>query len=138
MTSMNCSCKCPCTVYAVIGSIIVGIITAILVTTAIVTVTPVFLWVLLGIAVVYLGVLLLFTALRRREGGGCICRALLPLLFGLLGTVLFSVVLLGVALPATGFLLPFFSGILLFFFALAISSTACLIQCQAGCEDCGA
>ncbi|MBQ8173930.1 MAG: hypothetical protein IJ009_00845 [Clostridia bacterium] len=135
MTSMNCSCKCACTAITVIGSIIVGIITAILVATATVAITPVFLWVLLGIAVVYLPILLLFTALRRGEGGLCICRALTAIVIGILGTILLALILLGIALPATGFLLPFFAGILLFFFALTLASTACLILCQADCNE---
>ena len=135
MTSSNCSPRCSCTALTVIGSIIVGIITAILVTTATVAITPAFLWVLFGIAALYLPVLLLFTALRRGMGGPCICRTLTALLIGLLGTILLALVLLGVALPATGFLLPFLAGVLLFFFALTVGSSACLIRCALGCED---
>lgn len=134
MTSLNCTPRCSCTALAVIGSIIVGIVTAVLVTTAIVTLTPAFLWVVLGIAVVYLPALLLFSALRR-GASGCICRAVGAVLIAILGTVLFSLVLLGVAFPATGFLLPFFAGLLLFFLSLTVASTACLVRCALGCED---
>ena len=135
MTSSNCCTpRCSCTVLAVVGSILVGIVTAVLVTTATVVLTPAFLWVLLGTSVGLLPFLLLYAALARREFA-CTCRALTATLVGILGTVLFAILLLGITLPATGFLLPFFAGLALFFFALTLSSLVCLIRCTSGCGE---
>ena len=61
MSNNDCSCKSTCTTVALIVSIAVGIIAAFLRITAAITVTPAFLWVVFGIAVVYLAVVLLTT-----------------------------------------------------------------------------
>ena len=59
-----CNCRNNCTSIAVVVSIIIGIITAFLRITGVITVTPAFLWVVFGIAVVYLAVVLATTAVR--------------------------------------------------------------------------
>ena len=103
---------------------------------AVITVTPAFLWVTLGVAIGYLGVALLSTAIAHRgEATPCCCAPLTALLIGALGTALFSVVLLAVTFAATSVIGAIFVGVLLFFFALTIASTACVVRCYAKYEN---
>ena len=129
MAFMNCECNCNCTPLAFIGSLLIGVITAFLQITAVITLTPAFLWVLLGIAVGFLAIGVL-TSCCRRENGGCGCTALSGFLVGALGTALFSVILLGVTFAATSVVGAIFSGLLLFFFAFLLGSAACLIRAR--------
>ncbi len=135
MSNFSCTCKSSCVGLAVLVSLIIGIVTAFLTITATITVAPVFLWVLGGIAVVYLGVLLLGTLLGRRTVGGCLCNALPSVLLGILGTILTAVILLAFTFAATSILGAIITGLLLFFFSLFITATACLIRCAASCEE---
>lgn len=135
MSNFGCYCKCSCRIAAVIASVIIGVVTAFLQITGVITVAPVFLWVAFGIAVVYLGVLVVAAALSgAEEAAGCLCTALSALLIGILGTILFAVVLLAVGIVATSILSAILVGILLFFFSLTLTSTACLVRSLAGCS----
>lgn len=131
-----CNCKLNCVGLAVIASVIIGIVTAMLRITAVITVTPAFLWVLFGIAVVYLAILLI-AASDNRSGGcrSCICVSLAPVIVGILGTVLASVILLAIEFVATSIIGAIITGALLFFFSLILTATACLVKCIAGCSD---
>ncbi len=132
---LSCNCRCNCTLFAVIGSLIVGIVAAFLQITGAITVTPAFLWVVLGIAVGYLAVLAVSVALNRRDGGcDCLCGLLSTAIIGVLGSALFSVVLLGVGVPA-GAVGVILVGLLVFSLALLISGTACFVKCLADCDD---
>lgn len=132
----NCNCKFNCVGLAVIASIIVGIVTAMLRITAVITVTPAFLWVLFGIAVVYLAVLLIVSAVFRGYGGrSCVCMNLPAILAGILGTILTAVILLAITFEATSIIGAIITGALLFFFSLILTATACLVKCIAGCSD---
>lgn len=136
MSLFGCNCKCNCRLAAVIASVIVGVVTAFLQITGMITVTPAFLWVVFGIAVVYLGVLVVAAALSgREEASRCLCTALNALLIGILGTVLFAVVLLAVGIVATSILSAILVGVLLFFFSLTLTSTACLVRSLADCRS---
>lgn len=135
MSNYVCRYRCSCRLAAVIASVIIGVVTAFLQITGTITVAPVFLWVTFGIAVVYLGVLVVAAALSgAEEVSGCLCAALNTLLIGILGTVLFAVVLLAVGIVATSILSAILVGILLFFFALTLTSTACLVRSLADCS----
>ena len=130
----NCNCKFNCVGLAIIASIIIGIVTAMLRITAVITVTPAFLWVLFGIAVVYLGVMLITSTLLRSAGNrDCVCFNLPAVLVGILGTVLTSVILLAITFAATSIIGAIITGALLFFFSLILTATACLVKCIAGC-----
>ncbi|MBO5407807.1 MAG: hypothetical protein J6A61_00145 [Clostridia bacterium] len=132
----NCNCKFNCVGVAIIASIIVGIVTAMLRITAVITVTPAFLWVLFGIAVVYLGVLLITSTLLRSTGNcNCVCFNLPAILVGILGTVLTSVILLAITFAATSIIGAIITGALLFFFSLILTATTCLVKCIAGCVN---
>ena len=133
MSLFCCDCRSNCTGIAVIASVIIGIITAFLQITAVITVTTVFLWVVLGIAVVYLALGLLTSSIpgKRKK---CVCERLRAQLTGILGTVLTSIILLGVAFAATSVLGAIIAGLLMFFFSLMITSTACLVKCKENCD----
>ncbi len=134
MTNFGCGCRVNCTGLAIVASIIVGIITAFLQFAAIITIIPAFLWVLLGIAVVYLAILL---ATAGAQGGAlrrCRCGILPVLLAGILGTVLTAVVLLAIPPTVGSILSALISGVLLAFFSLIVTTATCLVKCAAGCE----
>lgn len=134
MTNVNDCGKFACILPAVVVSIIVGIITAFLRFMAVITVTPAFLWVLFGIATVYLLVLPFVLVVIRNTGvRGCVCSVLNALLVALPGTILASIVLLGIAFVATSVLGAVITGALLAFFTLLVTSTACLAKCSARC-----
>ncbi len=128
----NCCLRGSCTLFAVIASAIIGVITAFLTFSATITVTPAFLWVLLGIAVGYLAVTLATTAfLSCRREGVCPGRVIGALIAGILGTILTSVILLGFTFAATSVIGAIITGLLLFFFSLTIGETACYALCLA-------
>ena len=133
MTFFNCSCKENCVALSAVASIILGIVAAFLAFTSVIAVTPAFLWVLFGIAVVYLGVVLLTGSLSRRTVRSCICSVLPSFLTGALGTIVLSVILLGIAFGAGSVLGAILVGALIFFFFLLLTTTACLIKCAAEC-----
>ncbi len=135
VVSCNCNCNCKRTIGAIIAAIIIGVLAAFFQITAAITVTTAFLWVLLGIAVVYLAVLVIATALiRRSEHNECSCASLNTLLAGILGTILFAVVLLGFGIVATSVVSAILVGLLLGFFALTVAASACYVR---SLTDCG-
>lgn len=135
MSGLNCSCKCTCILAAVITSAIVGILAAFFQITGTITVTTAFLWVVFGIAVVYLGVLTVAVALAERaDRCDRLCSRLNLLLIGILGAILLAVVLLAFGIIATSVVSAILVGLLLFFFTLVFTGSACLIRCLAGCS----
>ncbi|MBE7028243.1 MAG: hypothetical protein E7407_04330 [Ruminococcaceae bacterium] len=133
MNTTNCNCDLSCTVKAILASIIIGIVTAALSFTATITITPVFLWVLLGIAVGYLGIEVLTSSVAYSERKSC-CRNLTAFFTGILGTILSSLLLLGITFAATSLIGAIITGLLLFFFSLLIISSVCLIKCRYSCN----
>ena len=141
MSKNNCNCSCnpfsQCWVLAVAASVVIGIVTTLLTITAVITLTPAFLWVLFGIAVVYLAITLL-SATSVRCSNRCFYCTRTPLsllLAGILGTILTAVILLGITFPATSVLGAILAGVLLLFFSLLITSTVCFVRCLFGMED---
>lgn len=129
-----CNCRCSCTTAAVIASVIAGVLAAFFQITAVITVTPVFLWVVFGIAVGYLAVFVLSVCCHR-EQTACGCAALNALLIGILGTILFALILLAVGIVATSVLSAILVGLTVFFFALTVSATACYVRTALGCGN---
>lgn len=127
--------KPSCVGIAVIASVILGVITAFLRITAVITITPAFLWVALGIAIGYLAILLATTGYGRanscRYGSG----ALTAVLAGILGTALISVILLAVTFAATSVIGAILAGLLILFLSLIVSATACLVSRCYGRQD---
>lgn len=137
MSFLNCnySRSNNCVLAALIISIVIGIITAFLQITAAITVTPVFLLVAAGIAVVYLGVLLAVFALgRNTERRSCLCAALNAVLLGILSTLLFAGILLAFGIVATSVITAILVGLLTASFSLTLTGSACLVRCRAACE----
>ncbi|MBO5453109.1 MAG: hypothetical protein J6A69_03995 [Clostridia bacterium] len=137
MSNFGCGCnRNLCVTLAIFASIIIGFVTAILTITATIAVTPAFLWVTGGIAVVFLALLLgVSPALSKAGRRNCICNVLYTFLTGVLGTILTSVVLLAVTFAATSVVGAIITGALLLFFSLLIISTTCLIKCIIDCDD---
>lgn len=134
MTDMDCGCNVNCSGLAIVASVIIGIITSFLVYNAAVAVTSTFLWVLFGIAVVWLALLMALGALSQSSGfKTCLCSGMPLILTGFLGTILVSLILLAVSFPAASVAGAIIKGALLLFFTLGITSAACLIRCSAGC-----
>ena len=129
MAIFCCETKQSCVSLAVVVSAILGVIAAFLRITAVITVTPAFLWVALGIAVGFLAILL-------AKAGCCpkACRcsggALTALLAGILGTALVAVILLAIPFVATSIVGAVLVGLLILFLSLIVSSAAGLV---AGC-----
>jgi len=132
MAVCSCDCKRNCLLLAIIVSAIVGVVSAFLQIAGVITVAPVFAWVALGVALVYLAGLAVIAARTRSD---CLCRSLSGVLAGILGTVLFSLVILAVGIVATSVVSAILVGLLVAFFALIVTATACLIRCLADCDD---
>ena len=81
MTPNNCCFRWSCSTIAVIAGVILGVLAAFLQITAVITVTPAFLWVVLGVAIGFLAITL---ATGRCYGCGAerSCTSLHALLFG--------------------------------------------------------
>ncbi len=132
----NCRCSCNCTLYAVIASVILGVITAFLLISDVIAISDTFLWVALGISVVYLAILLGFTGLRSdADACECKCPSLRALLVGILGVILFSAVLLALTADLVPIVAAVLYGILIGFLTLTLASSACLVKCLADCGD---
>ena len=133
--SCSCSCRWSCAAVAVVISVILGVIAAFLQFAGVIAVAATLLGVVFTVAVGYLAVLLVAVALlRRRETERCLCGSVRTVLTGILGTVLFSSVLLVVDVAATSVIGAVLVGLLVLFLALLLTGTACLIQCITGCE----
>ena len=132
MTNCNCYCKTDCAGVSIVVSIIIAIIAGMLRFMGIITLTPAFLWVVFGIAVVYLG-LSLFSS--DTTANRCKCQTLPVYLIGILGTIFTSLVLLGIEFVATSVIGAIISGLLLGFFTLVITTAVCLIRCKTNCNN---
>ena len=136
MTFLSCETKRDCNGIGVIFSAIVAIVAAFLQITAVITVTPIFYIVAFGIAITYLAFLLIAIALTQNTNcNRCICSSLSTLLISILGVVVFAIILLAVSFAATSVIGAIVLGLLVFFFALTLTSTACLVKCLANCND---
>ena len=122
MANFECGCRSSCTGIALVTSIIIGVVAAFLRLMAVITVTPAFLWVTLGIAVGYLGILLIGSLFSHNNSGSAGA-----ILAGILGTALLSVVLLAIPFVATSVTGAVLTGLLLFFVSLTLTAVACRV-----------
>ena len=135
MSMCCCETKCRCILLSLVAGVILGVVAAFLQITGMITVTPAFLWVVLGIAVVYLAVFVIAGALQNRQGAGeCFCDTLDTVLAGILGSALFAVVLLAVGITATSVVSAILVGLLVFFLALTLTATACFVRKLMDCR----
>ena len=129
MAFFCCKCKNGCTPIAFVVSLLIGVVAGFLRYSAAITVTPAFWWAIFGIAVGFLAI-----GVARGCDTSC-CSAcdggwaspLKTLVYGALGTVLFSVILLAADFVATSIAGAIFTGLALFSFAFLLGSAACLI-----------
>lgn len=141
MINCNCNCNCnrrvDCSVLALAASIIIGVVAGVLRFTAVITLTPAFLWVTFGIALGFL-VLLFARALvcGRTRSNECLCNTLGLLILGILVTLLTSVILLGITFAATSVIGAIVVGVLFAAFSLIFASVACFAKCTANCPVC--
>lgn len=137
MCLINCNCKCGCTLAALISSLIIGVVAAFLQITAVITVTPVFLWVALGIAVGFLAILTLSATMAgcRNACNICTCASLNTVLAGIGGTILFSILLLAVGIVATSVFSAIVIGLLAGSLALTLTGSICYVRSLIGCEE---
>ncbi|MBQ2968475.1 MAG: hypothetical protein IJE10_10200 [Clostridia bacterium] len=135
---MHCGCgaRVSCGAIAFVASLILGIVAAFLRLSGALVIGTAFFWVALGVAVVYLGILLLTSAFLQGAGPrGCsVCGTIPLVLAGILGTALTSALLLAFTFVATSVLGAVLTGAFIFFIALILTAVACLIQCIAGCN----
>lgn len=130
-----CNCKCSCTLFSAVASLILGVIAAFLQITGTIAIGAMILTAASGTALVYLGVLLLASAIQQQcQRCSCACAAVTSLLAGALGTILFAVVLLVVDIAAGSVIGAILTGLLAASFVLLVTSTACLIR---NLFDCG-
>ena len=132
MEAFRCRCFCKCPLIALIASLVIGVVAAFLQIVGVITVTPVFLFVALGVAGLFLAVLLLGDG---AGGCGCGCADINSVLIGILGTILFSLILLVVGITATSIVSAILVGVLVFFLALIITGAVCLVRCRANCNS---
>ncbi len=135
MALIDCGGKrrCACTLYSILSSVIFGIVAVILHLCGLVAFQPAFLWVLLVVSLTYLAVLIaaLTYGNHLRE---CKCTILNTLLAGILGTILSSALLLGLGCIKWTVLSAILGGLLIAFFSLTVTNTACFVKCLALCE----
>lgn len=134
MEICGCKTKCDCTFFSVIVSVIVGIIVAFLNVSGTIAVPQVVLWVFFGVALAALAAAFVAGALQRREHTGCFCSSLTTLLVGVLGTVLFSLVLILADIATGGIFGSLITGLLFAAFTLIITSVGCLTKSLFGCK----
>ena len=132
----NCNRSFNCTLFAVISAVVVGVVTAFLQALGLITVAAAFLPVTLGIGLGALAVLVPTAVVVHGTGlrSRCVCRSLNTVLFGVLGTLLLSLVLLAIGITATSVFSAILVGVLLFFLWLTFAAAACFVRCAAQCE----
>ncbi len=123
----NCNRGNECLIISIAASIVVGIVAGILTITGIIATAPAFLWVLFGVAIVYLLTAFVVASQNNFETSLRVRRLVATFIAGTLGTILFSIILLGIVFPATSALGAIFVGLLLASFSLIITTTACLV-----------
>lgn len=135
MNVCGCKSRCDCTVFAVIASVIVGVVTAFLNFSLTIAVPQFVLWIFFGVALIAL-VAALLTApfVNKKETDGCLCSALSALITGVLGTVLFSLILVLADIATAGLLGSVLTGLLFAFFTLTVTSVACLARSIFNCQ----
>ena len=134
MALFCCESRCRCSLVTVLAAVVIGVVTAFLQITGAITVTTAFLWAVLGVALLYLAVLLATAALTRRTAG-CTCTALNTVLTGIVGTVLFGIVQLAFGIVATSVVSAVITGLLAASFTLIVGGSACFAKCTTCCAD---
>ena len=125
MAFFSCKCRNGCTLVAFVASLFIGVIAAFLRYSAVITVTPAFLWTIFGIGVGLLAIGVATPCYDRCAAAG-VDSPLTTLVYSALGTVLFSTILLAIDFAATSIAGAVFTGVAVFFVSLLLGSAACL------------
>lgn len=134
---VKCNCKYNCVGVSIVVSVMIGVISAILRYFSVITLTPVFLWVVLGVAVAFLAITLITsTDSTANSARGCLCSILPVVLTGILGSVITSLILLGIEFAIVSVIGAILTGLVLLFFSLLLTSVACLVLCKSRCRTC--
>ena len=135
MNICGCKPKCDCAFIAVIASVIAGIITAFLNFSATIAVPQYVLWIFFGVALGFLAISILASALRNCcETNICLCTSLTTLSVGVAGTVIASLILLLADIATAGIIGSLITGLLFASFALTITSAICIAKNFASCN----
>lgn len=134
MANNSCRSRYNCIDIVVLVSTIIAVVAGVLRYMAVITLTPAFLWAIFGVSVGFLA-LLIFTTSFWGNVQTCKLSALSAILFGIVGTVLLSVVLLGITFAATSVVGAIASGLAVGFFALTIGAAVCLVKRNIVCVD---
>ncbi len=116
---------------SVVISIFIGFITAMLKLAEIITFCTVFLWITFGIAVVTFATLVWIAAFADCDTRHCLNNVLRPLVTGIFGTMLTSVVLLAVTFTETSVAGAIITGLLTAFLTLILTTATCFVKCVA-------
>ena len=137
MSLFCCEGKKNCTCISIIISAIVGIVASFLQIGGLFIFIPLIAVVFLAVAILFLLATLIAAGLGRITAQySCVCSALNALLTGIIGTVITSIIVLAFGIIAIGVISSIFTGLLVFFTALMILSTVCLIKAFANCTNC--
>ena len=130
MSSSKCSGCFKTSILALVISVIIGVISAILVGAGTILVESYFLYGAAISALVYLAVLV-FAGSVGTGLSGCGSSFIESALWGILGTVLFSGILLAAGTPV-GLFGSLLLGVLVFFISLMLTSLSLLVSCLYG------
>ena len=124
-----CERRSNCVVLAAVVSTFVGILLAVLQYTAVITLAPVFSWVVLGAAIAALVLTLLVTAFGNCQVKRCIRVVLPALIIGAFGALFSAFIILAVGFAATSIIGAIFVGLMFGFITLVATSFTCVIKC---------
>lgn len=130
-----CERRNNCVAFAAIASIFVGILLAVLQFTAVITLAPVFSWVVLGAAIAALVLAILVTAFGNCQVKRCVRVVLPALIIGIFGALFSAFIILSVGFAATSIVGAIFVGLMFGFITLVATTFTCVIKClTASCD----
>ena len=125
----NISCTC----ISLFLSIIVGIVGGVFQAVGIIAVTNFNVLAVFAVATAYLGITLLTSAITKIHY--CCEKAMSRLLTGIVGTIVISSIMLITGISFFTVIYAIFTGILMLFATLMITSTVCVIRCRSHIAD---
>lgn len=130
----NCTCRCNCALLSLIIGAVLGVLAAFTQITGGLTFPVAFLWSAVGLAAVYLAVLLASVCCCRCDSP-CLCTNLKLTLLGILGTALTGTILLVVGITATSVVSAILVGLLVLSLSVLLGGAACYVRSALGCGD---
>ena len=134
MSNCNCSCRCNRALVSLIVGAVLGVVTAFLQITGGLTIPTAFLWAAVGLAGVYLAVLLHSVCCCRCDCP-CLCTNLKLTLLGILATIAVGAILLLVGITATSVVSAILVGLLVLSLSALLGGAACYVNSALGCGN---